>query len=452
MVMSPRSIVRTRPIVATLLLVSSVVLAPALGSQGTRPSSQSWPEWRGPLATGEAPAADPPVIWSESRNVRWKVEIPGHGSATPIVWGERVFVLTAIPAGASGARDSLFGGLARRFVGTVAATETQRYVVLAIDRHDGSLAWERVAREEAPHEGRHRTGSWASPSAVTDGEVLCAFFGSRGLYCYDLEGRPLWDRDFGDLSIRMGFGEGASPALHGETIVINWDHEGQSFITALDKRTGEERWRVARDEPTSWATPLIVEPEGRPQVVTSGSDRVRSYDLGTGDLLWHGEGVRSSAIPSPVAADGLVYVTSDDRLYAIDLDEANGDITGSRAVLWSLDRDTPYVPSPLLHEGILYLIKSNRGILSAYDARTGQRHYGPQRLPGVRNVYASPVAAGGRLYISSRDGATVVVATGSTFEVLAVNRLEDGFDASPAVVDGDIYVRGQRYLYCIAVD
>ena len=439
------------------LLAAGLTLAtaPAIGGQDTGGQGQGWLQWRGPLGTGEAPAANPPVEWSESQNIRWKVEIPGHGSATPLVWRDRVFVVTAIPVGESGTRDGFFQGLVRRFVGTVGATETHRYVVLAIDRRDGRVLWERVAREEAPHEGRHRTGSWASPSAVTDGDVLCAFFGSRGLYCYDMEGRLLWDHDFGDMNIRLGFGEGASPALHGNTIVVNWDHEDQSFIVALDKRTGEERWRTERDEGTSWATPLIVEHEGRAQVVTSATSRVRSYDLETGELLWDGVGVTSNAIPSPVAADGLVYLTSGYRgsqLYAIQLDTAKGDITGTSAVVWSLDKDTPYVPSPLLHDGVLYVIKSNNGILSTYDAPTGRPLYGPERLPGIRSVYASPVAAGGRVYIPSRDGTTLVIAAGPTFEVLAANMLEDGFDASPAVADGEIYLRGQRYLYCIAVD
>ncbi len=441
--------------VGVLLAALTLVTTPAVRGQDALREDQAWPQWRGPLATGEAPAADPPVEWSESRNIRWKVAIPGDGSATPLVWSDRVFVVTAIPVGESGTNDGFFQGLVRRVVGTVGVSETQRYVVLAIDRRDGRVVWERVALEETPHEGRHKTGSWASPSAVTDGEVLCAFFGSRGLYCYDMEGQPLWDRDFGDMNIRLGFGEGASPALHGDTIVVNWDHEDQSFISALDKHTGVEQWRTARDEATSWATPLIVEHDGRAQVVTSATSRVRSYDLETGELLWHGAGVTSNAIPSPVAADGLVYLTSGYRgshLYAVQLDAARGDITGTSAVAWSLEEDTPYVPSPLLYDGILYFIKSNSGILSAHDARTGQSHYGPQRLPGIRSVYASPVAADGRIYIPSRDGTTLVIAAGPTFEVLAVNMLEDGFDASPAVVDGEMYLRGQRYLYCIAAD
>ena len=401
--------------VGVLLVVLTLVTAPALRGQDARHGGQAWPQWRGPLATGEAPAADPPVTWSESQNIRWKVEIPGHGSATPLVWGDRVFVTTAIPVGESGTSGRFFEGLVRRFAGTIGATETQRYVVLAIARRDGRVVWERVAREEASHEGRHKTGSWAAPSTVTDGEVLCAFFGSRGLHCFDMEGRPLWDYDFGDMNIRMGFGEGASPALHGDTIVVNWDHEGQSFIAALDKRTGEERWRTERNEMTSWATPLIVEHDGRVQVVTSATNRVRSYDLETGELLWNGEGATLNAIPSPIAADGLVYLTSGFRgsqLYAVQLDAASGDITGTSAVVWSLDENTPYVPSPLLLDGILYFIKSNNGILSAYDARTGRPHYGPERLPGIRSVYASPVAAAGRIYIPSRDGTTLVIALG----------------------------------------
>ena len=308
---------------------------------------------------------------------------------------------------------------------------------------------------EQPHEGRHGTGSWASASAVTDGEVLCAFFGSRGLYCYDLAGTPLWDRDFGDMSIRMGFGEGASPAIYGDSVVLVWDHQGQSFIAALDKMTGDERWRTERDEITSWTTPLIVEHEGRTQVVTSATDRVRSYDFETGRLIWEGEGVTLNAIPTPVTADGIVYLMGGYRgsqLYAVDLAKARGDIVGTDAVVWSLDRDTPYVPSPVLHAGILYFIKSNSGVLSAYDAATGRKIYGPERLPGVRDVYASPVVAGDRLYITSRDGTTLVVESGAALRVVATNTLDDDIDASAAVVDGEIYLRGQRYLYCIAAD
>ena len=435
-------------------LAALVVVATASGHAQSH-SGQTWPQWRGPLATGEAPGATPPIAWNETTNIRWKVAIPGHGHATPLVWGDRLFVATAVPMGESGVSEGLFRRLTRRVVGTEGASQTLNYVVMALDRKDGRTIWTQDALSAVPHEGRHQTGSWASPSPVTDGDVLCASFGSQGVYCYDLDGELLWDKDLGNMEIRMGFGEGTSPVLHGDAIVVNWDHQGQSFITALDKWTGHELWRVDRDEITSWATPLIVEHGGRTQVVTSATNQVRSYDFDTGELLWAGEGVTLNAIPSPVASDGLVYLTSGYRgnqLYAVDLDRAEGDITGSEAVVWALDEDTPYVPSPLLHEGILYLTKSNNGILSAFDALTGTRHYGPERLPGIRSVYASPVSAAGRIYITSRDGTTVVLAAGPRFEVLSANMLDDEFDSSPAMVDGEIFLRGYQHLYCIAAD
>ncbi len=436
-------------IAACLLLAFAFGAAPAA-------DDRYWPQWRGPRATGVAPASDPPASWSENENVRWKVALPGDGSASPVVWGDRVFVLSAVPDGSGeGSGGGFFTRLRRRIMGTVGSGERLRFVVLALDRRDGSVVWERTAVEEPPHEGRHGTGSWASASAVTDGEVVCAFFGSRGVYCYDLDGERLWGRDLGDMRIRMGFGEGASPALHGDSLVVVWDHEGQSFITALDKRTGEERWRTDRDEMTSWSTPLVVEAPGGSQVVTSATDGVRSYDAATGRLVWEGEGVTMNAIPTPVAADGRVYLMSGyrgSRLYAVDLSAASGDITGTDAIVWSLDRDTPYVPSPVLYDGTLYFTKSNSGVLSAYDATTGRHLFGPERLPGIRNLYASPVAAAGRLYITSRDGATAVLAAGDSLSVISVNHLDDEFDASPAVAGGEIYLRGRAFLYCIAAD
>lgn len=438
------------------MLSAALSAAPAAAQSGSDAASGDWPQWRGPLATGVAPAGDPPSRWSETENVRWKVEIPGHGQASPIVQGNRVFVLTAIPDGpGDGGGNGFFSRIRRRFMGTVGSGDLLRFVVLALDRRDGSLVWERTAVTEQPHEGRHNTGSWASGSAVADDEVVCAFFGSRGLHCYDLDGEPLWNRDFGDMRIRMGFGEGASPALHGDAIVVVWDHEGQSFVTALDKRTGAERWRTDRDEMTSWSTPLVVEHAGGTQVVTSATDGVRGYDFETGALLWEGEGVTTNAIPSPVAAGGVAYLMSGyrgNRLYAVDLSAARGRISDGGGVVWSLDRDTPYVPSPVLHDGILYFTKSNSGVLSAYDAASGENLYGPVRLSGIRDVYASPVIAGDRLYVTSRDGATLVAKAGPEFEILSTNHLDDGFDASPAVAGGEIYLRGRQYLYCIAAD
>ena len=408
-------------------------------------NDQFWPQWRGPSGTGVSKVATPPVEWSETKNIRWKKEIAGRGSSTPVVWGNLIFVSTAIPVGvneaeAPGARGS--------------ATGPHKYVVMALDRKDGRVVWERVAREEAPHEGTHQEwGTWASPSIVTDGTHVIASFESRGIYAYDMKGAPVWQKDLGDKQMRNQFGEGSSPALYRDTLVIVWDHQGESFITALDKRTGEERWRTARDEIDSWATPLVVEHAGRAQVVTSGMKQVRSYDLESGKLIWYGAGTTMNPIPSPVAADGLVILTAGFRgnnLKAVRLADAKGDIMNTPALVWSLDRDTPYVPSPLLYDGILYLLKSNNGLLSAFDAKTGKPHYQVVRIEAAPNIFASPVGAAGRVYIPSQQGTTVVLKHGPTFEVLAENKLDDGFNASPALADNEIYLRGFKSLYCIA--
>jgi len=438
-------------VIGALLSVVSVARAQrGVASEG----EANWPQWRGPHGTGSTNGGNPPIRWSGTENIRWKVSLPGRGSASPVVWGDRLFVVTSVSTDDDAAsQGGLFARLRRRIVGNVAPPGVQQYVVMALARTDGRVLWKQVATEEAPHEGRHGTGSWASPSGVVDADQFCAFFGSRGLYCYDHDGRLLWERDLGDMEIRMEFGEGASPALHRDTLVVNWDHQGQSFITALDKRTGEERWRADRDEITSWTTPLVVEYDGVPQVVTSATNRVRSYDLETGRVIWESEGVTMNAIPSPVASDGVVYVTSGyrgSRLWAIRLADASGDVAENGALAWSLDRDTPYVPSPLLHGGILYLVKSNSGILSAFDATSGEQLYGPERLPGIRSVYASPVAVRDRIYLAGREGTILVISAGPTFEVIATNVLDDGFDASPAIAGDELYLRGHQYLYCIA--
>jgi len=393
-----------------------------------------WPQWRGPLGTGEAPNANPPLEWSEKKNVRWKVEIPGRGKSSPIVWGDLVFVTTAVPTGKGSSQD---------------------FVVLAYGRADGQLRWRKTVRTLVPHEGTHADGTFASASALTDGERVYAFFGSRGLYALDLQGHVLWEKDLGTMTTRLGFGEAASPALFGNTLVVNWDHEGNDFIVALDAKTGKERWRNdQRNEPTTWATPLVVVQDGRPQVVTSGTNRVRSYDLETGKLLWEAGGLTDNVIPSPVSAGGMVYLTSGFRgnaLIAVRLAGAKGDITGTPAVAWRYDRDTPYVPSPLLYRDGLYFLKSNSAVLTRLDTSTGQPSYA-ERLAGMSNVYASPVAAGGRVYVAGRDGVTDVLEAGPRLKVLATNVLPDGFDASPAVVDGEIYLRGQQHLYRISQD
>jgi outer membrane protein assembly factor BamB len=364
------------------------------------------------------------------------------------VWGDRVFVTTAVPVGVSGdAQHAPRGGLSPRGV--------HRFLVMAIDRRTGRILWERTATEQEPHEASHfENGTWASSSPVTDGAHVFAYFESFGLYAYDMNGTLLWEKALGRKRMRNQFGEGSTPALSGNTLVIVWDHlNGESFIVAVDKRNGKELWRVPRKEIDTWATPLVLEVNGHPQVIVPAMNRIRGYDLETGASLWDGHGLTMNPIPSPLYDDGLVYLMSGfqgNAVRAIRVAQARGDIDGTGAIAWSYDRDAPYVPSPILVDGILYFLKTNSGILSALDAKTGAPIYQNRRLDDLPNVFSSPVAAHGRLYFTGREGTTLVMRAGKSFEVLAKNTLDDGFDASPALVDGEIYLRGHAYLYCIA--
>jgi outer membrane protein assembly factor BamB len=441
------------------VLVRILVVTAAAGGLGAAPSTHErfWPAWRGPSATGEAPSARPPVEWSETKNVRWKVPVPGRGQSSPVVWGDLVFVTAAVPtdkpvpprpappAPASGVR--VHPEVSRD-------EKIQAFTVFAVGRKDGQVKWSRVVREALPHEGTHKDGSLASGSVTADGERVVASFGSYGLYCLDHKGKVLWEKQIGAMKIKLAFGEGSSPVLHGDRVILNWDHEGPSFTAVFDAKTGKELWRKERDERTSWSTPLVVAAGTRKQVVISATKRVRSYDLDTGELLWEAGGMTDNAIPSPVAADGLVYLTSGFRgsnLLAVRLAEAKGSLEGPPAIAWSYDKDTPYVPSPLLYKGALYFLKGNSAILTRLDARTGEKQYS-ERIEGIEGVYASPVAADGRVYVVGRNGVSAVVRAGALFEVMAKSTLDEGFDASPALVDGEIYLRGRKSLYRISAD
>ena len=449
-----------------------------LASQNSTAWRESWPQWRGPDGNGVAVAGNPPVKWNESSNVKWKVKIPGSGYSTPVIWKDRIFVSSAINTGkkaepstsaavtgspqgsSSGGRgpggQGRPGGGGRRggFPGmTMTPTEIHQFVVLCLDRGTGNTIWQTKVDELLPHEGyKPNDGSFASVSPITDGEHVFASFGSRGLYCLDMSGNVKWKKDFGDMRIKMGFGEGSSPALHGDTLVVNWDHEDDSFITALDKATGKELWRTARDEATTWATPLIVEMNGKLQAIISATSKIRSYDLATGKQVWESDGLTANVIPSPVFGHGMAYAMSGFRgssLQAINLGNT-GNLSGTDAIAWTYNRDTPYVPSPLLYGERLYFLKSNSPIISCLDAKTGRPHFTEVRIDGIRGVYASPVGAGGRVYVVGREGAAVVLKDSETMNVLATNKLDDKFDASPVVVGDELYLRGHEHLYCLA--
>jgi outer membrane protein assembly factor BamB len=460
----------------------------------------NWPQFRGPLATGVAPMGNPPTEWSESKNIKWKVPIPGRGSSSPIVWGDRIFVLTAIktdrtkeaaetttatqrptvrqvsyPAvdllaqrddnrgggqrgegpGQGRGRGGFGGrGGGRGGFGIAAPTNYHQFVVMCLDRNTGETIWQKTAAEVVPHEGHHQTGTFASGSPITDGKNLYATFGSRGIHCYDLDGNPVWDVDLGDMRTRNSFGEGSSPAIADNTLVVMWDHEADSFIVALDAQTGKEKWRKPRDEVSTWASPLIVEAAGRKQVITSGSNRVRSYDLANGDLLWECGGLGTNPIAMPVVIDNIAICMSghqEPAAVAVPLD-AQGDVTGSEKVAWQLDDgSTPYIASPVLYDGLLYMTKNRNAILSCFDAKTGKSLGGPKRLQGLETLYASPVAAAGRIYFPSLEGNTVVVKHGPELEIIATNRLDEQIiDATPAIVGNELILRGESHLYCIA--
>ena len=427
-------------------------------------ASADWPQWRGPEANGVAADASPPTEWSETKNVRWKVEVPGRGHASPVVWKDRVYLLSAVPLASkmldpkTGEGDASEGDDRRSWMNPIDVAGDVEFVLLAYDRSTGALAWKRTATIARPHDGTHGDATWASASVATDGEHLVAHFGSMGLFVYDMNGTLRWQRDFGDMQTRNGFGEGASPVLFGNRLIVNWDHEEDSFLTVLDKATGEEIWRRMRDEVTSWSTPIVEVVNGRPQVIVSATDRIRGYDLETGEVVWQTGGMTVNVVPSPFEVDGIAYMASGFRgnaVRAVRLSEAEGEVEpapegGSSALVWSVDEDAPYVPTPVVYDGALYMMKSNSGILTALDAKTGERLYGPVRVPGIDNIYSSLVAADGRVYVVGRGGTTTVVRAGETFEVLAENALDDTFDASPALAGSELYLRGARYLYSLA--
>ena len=438
------------PLAKTTTLIAAM-LTLALGALPYAQSTEAeryWPQWRGPYGKGVSNTANPPITWSETQNILWKVEIPGRGSSSPVVWGDRLFVTTAVPAGVTGdSQHRPRGGMQPRGM--------HRFLVMALDRKTGKTIWERVAREQEPHEASHvENGTWASGSPMTDGQRVFAYFESFGLYAYDMDGKLLWEKDLGDKRMRNQFGEGSTPVLYRNTLVVVWDHlGGESFVAAFDSRDGQELWRVPRKEIDTWATPLVMDVNGRPQVIVPAMQRTRAYDLENGSVIWESEGLTMNPIPSPVTEDGIVYLMSGfagSDLKAIRVADAKGNIDGTSAILWTRDRDTPYVPSPILYDGILYFLKTNSGLLTAVDAKSGTPHYTLQRLEGVPNVFASPVGARGRVYVPGRDGATLVIRNASTFEVLARNTLDDGFDASPALVDRVMYLRGYKNLYAIA--
>jgi outer membrane protein assembly factor BamB len=458
---------------ALFSLAGSLTFAAAVAAAST--PNENWPEWRGPLQNGVAPEANPPTTWSETNNVKWKVKLPGSGVATPIIWDNLVFIQTAIPTGkkveakpakageqlpavrpetsGEAPKKGPGGGKGRDGFGAgPKPTDVYQFCVQCLDRQTGKVIWQKVAHEKVPHEGyKQGDGSFASSSGLTDGKHLYAYFGSHGLYCYDLDGKLVWEQDLGKMRIKMGFGEGSSPALYHDTLIINRDNEDNSCIVALDKNTGKILWKKPREEGTSWSTPLIIERDGKAQAVVTATGKIRSYDVASGEVLWECGGLTRNVIPCPVADASTVYCMSGfqgNALLAIRLGRT-GDLTGSDAIAWTHNKSTPYVPSPLLYNGKLYFFAVNNGVLTCLDTISGDPLFEAQKLEDLAGVYASPLGAAGRVYLPGRNGVTVVLKQSDKLEVLATNRLDDKFDASPAAAGKDLFLRGREYLYCL---
>ena len=327
-----------------------------------------------------------------------------------------------------------------------------QFKVISVDKTSGKILWQTVVKEELPIERTHELSSWASNSPVSDGENIYAFFGSRGLYCLDFKGNIKWERDFGQMEIVASFGEGSSPAVYQDKVFVQWDHQQKSYLYALDKNTGKEAWTAEREEITSWATPLVVEVNGKAQLITSATNKVRSYDAETGEVIWEATGMTRNVIPNPMYADGILYLLSGFRgnaIKAIDLAKAKGDITGTGTILWEYNQDAPYTPSPVLMDGKLYFLKGNNGVMTCLDAKDGKVVYSNQKVEGISTIFSSPTGCKDKIYIAA-TGAVLVVKAGSEFSVLATNTLDDTFHASPVIVGNDLILRGFKSLYYIS--
>lgn len=432
----------TSAVVLLILLSGAVTAAP------------NWPQWRGPDGSGISTEQNLPADWSPTRNIKWKTPIDGRGHSSPIVWGNYIFVTTAVEgdlvAGAKAVKH-LSDGKEFLHPDSIGADHKHTFKVIAIDRNSGKILWQSVAWEGTPYDNRHRKSSYAASTPATDGKMVYAFFGTEGLYAYDFNGKLVWKADLGKLGT-VGMGTGTSPILFDNLVIVQCDEDNgeSSFIAALDKKTGREVWRMPRKVQVSWSTPLLVHTAKRAELITSGTEFVISYDPATGKELWRHKGVESNAIPSPVANSDTVFLVAGfpaKIAMAIKLG-GSGDLTDVPNVPWTYAKGTAYVPSPILYGDYLYLT-TDRGILTCLDAKTGEVKYEGGRIPIPATFTASPVAFEGKILLTSEDGDTFIVKAGPKHEVLATNSIGEAVYASPAIADGSIFIRGEKNLYRI---
>ena len=439
--------------IATLgLIAATLPLGQAHANQFEETKPNNWHHWRGPDANGVSTTAKPPLQWSPTNNIQWKMPVEGNGSSTPIIWGNKLFILTAINTGEVNPTLPRPEDQPKRVFGITHPNTSYEFVVLCLDRYTGKVLWRQTATKLIPHEGAHRDNNFASASPTTDGERLYCWFGSAGLFCYDLDGNKLWERNLGKIKMGASLGEGCSPVVHNGKIVIVRDHSRQSSIEVLNAKNGKLLWMVERHEKNAWATPAIVSHSGKIQVITTASGKVRSYDLNSGKVIWKCAGLTGNAIPCPVIEDDTVYCMTGYKGYslmAIPLN-AKGDITGSNKILWTKRRGTPYVPSPILYDGLLYFTQSNQALLSCVNAKSGKTYIDRTRLKGLTNIYASPVGADGRIYLNDRSGVTLVLKRSRELNVIAKNELGEQIVSSSALAGNQLLIRGRRFLYCIS--
>ena len=415
-------------------------------------TSPHWAQWRGPDGLGIAKDAAVPLEWSATKNVVWSAEIPGRGHSSPVVWGDRIFLTTAIEGDVvPGAKPvkHLMEGQDFQHPDGVGADRKHTLEVLALDAKTGKILWQKAAWQGTPYDTRHKRGSFASPTPVTDGTLLYAYFGAEGLYVYDFKGELKWSWKSGGIA-SFGVGVGTSPVLYDKLVILQCDEDNgeKSFIVGLDKKTGKEAWRVARHVEVSWATPILVTSGGRHELVTAGNQAIIGYDPATGRELWRTKGLESNAVPSPVAGDGVVVLSAGYPAKIALAMRPGGSGDASDRVLWRYDKGTAYVPSPILVDGLLYLV-TDKGLVSCLDAKTGKVHYEGGRPPSGTSFMASPVAVAGHLLMSSMDGDTIVLKAGTAHQVVRANSLGEPIAASPAVAGGRIYIRGEHHLFAI---
>jgi len=431
-----------------------IALLASLALLTTTAGAANWPQWRGPGGLGISGEKNLPVEWSATKNIRWKVPIAGRGHSSPVVWGNRIFLTTAIEGDVvPGAKAAKHMNGDKEFLhpDSVGADRKHAFKVIAVNADNGKVLWERIAFDGTPYDNRHRKSSYAASTPATDGKMVYAFFGTEGLYAYDMNGKLAWKADLGKLGT-VGMGTGTSPILHENLIILQCDEDNgeASFIVALDKKTGKEIWRVPRKVQISWATPIVISTAKRTELITVGTESIIAYDPATGKELWRHKGVESNAIPSPVANHEMVFLSAGfpaKVAMAIRLG-ASGDLTESSNVVWKYAKGTAYVPSPILYEDYLYLT-TDRGILTCLDARTGQVKYEGGRIPIPATFTASPVAFDGKILMTSEDGDTFIVKAGPKHEILGTNSVGEPVYASPAIAGQRIVIRGEKNLYSI---